>query len=210
MLRKIIYGNVGFIIWGAVGFIIHFTYFILNDALFWPLVGVSGVICAFLSFWAASRINQKEKQYFVNATDVASRPLRSNFHIINVIFGIQAVIGLTIFAISVFVFYKLSGISLPFLPYNLTDFLNRYEIIVGIFSILMSIASMWVGVWYVSKKGFLKNFHSPLKISSGVAIINAVLGYKQIIHAPSVFILSLMVTFCLSFYFLDRAVKKLN
>ena len=87
--------------------------------------------------------------------------------------------------------------------------MNQNKVIATIIGLPLGIVWSWVGVWYVLRKGFLKQFHSPLKISLWVVIVSAVLSYQQIVQAPLLLLLSLTVAFCSLFYFLDRAIKKM-
>jgi len=202
MLRKVVYGILGFIGGSAIGLIIFAKYAATSassDIIFLLLILVFGVPCLLLSIKLAARKNIKEEQY----SKVENESTRGYLYIVGSILGVQYLVSLIIFVIGFVILWSL-GIGLK----DFVVILNQNKLVVTIIGIPLGIVLSWIGVWYVSRKGFLKQFHSPLKISLWVVAVSAVLSYQQISQAPLLFVLSLVVVFCSLYYFLDRALKK--
>lgn len=201
MLRKIVYGILGFIGGSAIGLMIFAMYFatsVSSDLIFLLLIFVFGIPGLLLSIKLAVRKNIKEEQY----SKVENASTHGYLYIVGSILGAQYLVSLVIFIIGFMTLWSL-GIGFK----DFVVILNQNRFVVTIVGIPLGIVLSWIGVWYVSREGFLKQFHSPLKISLWVIAVSAVLSYQQIFQAPLLFVLFLAVAFCSLYYFLDRAVK---
>ena len=206
MLRKIIYGILGFISGSAISLLIFAKYVVAStssDLIFLLLILIFGVPGLFLGIKLAARKNIKEQQY----SKANNESMRGYLYIIGSILGVQFLIKMVISLLVVVIGYIVSWhFNLDFQGFAA---IFKNKLVITIIGILLNITLSWIGVWYVLRKDLLKQFYSPFKISLLVTVVSAVFSYQQVMQIPLSSSLSLIAGFYSLFYFLDRAVKRL-
>lgn len=195
----------GFISGSAISLLIFAKYVVAStssDLIFLLLILIFGVPGLFLGIKLAARKNIKEQQY----SKANNESMRGYLYIIGSILGVQFLIKMAI-SLSIVIGYIASrSFNLDFQEFAV---IFKNKLTITIIGILLNITLSWIGVWYVLRKGFLKQFYSPFKISLWVTAVSAVFAYQQIMQIPLPSALSLIAGFCSLFYFLDKEVKKL-